>query len=120
MSFGLGISTRIFGLITSKRKGSIIQAIRHEMRPSININYHPDFNKRNYYYTVVDNTGRREKFSYYEQTYNIYGGYGSGTFGGLNFSLENNITAKVRNRKDTAANQHQFIWQSKCDRFFYL
>ncbi|MEP7079750.1 MAG: putative LPS assembly protein LptD [Ginsengibacter sp.] len=104
MSFGLGISTRIFGLITSKRKGSIIQAIRHEMRPSININYHPDFNKRNYYYTVVDNTGRREKFSYYEQTYNIYGGYGSGTFGGLNFSLENNITAKVRNRKDTAAN----------------
>ena len=104
MSFNLGISTRIFGLITSKKKDAIIQAVRHEMRPSISINYHPDFNKRNYYYSVVDSTGRKQQFSYYESSYNIYSPYGTGTFGGLNFSLENNVTAKVRNRKDTAAN----------------
>ncbi|MFS8082434.1 MAG: putative LPS assembly protein LptD [Ginsengibacter sp.] len=103
MSFNLGISTRIFGLITSKHKDALIQAVRHEMRPSISINYHPDFNKRNYYYTVVDNTGRKQQFSYFD-TYNIYSPYGPGTFGGINFSLENNVTAKVRNRKDTAAN----------------
>ena len=104
MSFSLGISTRIFGLIAAKNKDAMIKAIRHEIRPSISINYHPDFNKRNYYYTVVDNTGRKQQFSYFENTYNIYSPYGTGTFGGLNFSLENNITAKVRNRKDTAAN----------------
>lgn len=104
MSFSLGIGTRIFGLITAKNKDAMIKAIRHEMRPSISVNYHPDFNKRNYYYTVVDTSGIKQQFSYFESAYNINSPYGSGTFGGLSFSLENNITAKVRNRKDTTAN----------------
>ena len=104
MSFSLNLSTRIFGMIAATNKDAKIQAIRHEMRPTIGISYRPDFNKNNYYYTVVDTTGRKQQYSYFENTYNIYGPYGTGTFGGLNFGLENNISMKVRNRKDTGEN----------------
>jgi hypothetical protein len=104
MSFSVNLSTRIFGMIAAKSKNAKIQAIRHELRPTFGINYRPDFNKNNYYYTVVDSTGRKQQFSYYESTYNIYGPYGTGTFGGFNFGLENNVSMKVRNRKDTGEN----------------
>ncbi|MEO5650727.1 MAG: putative LPS assembly protein LptD [Ginsengibacter sp.] len=104
MSFSLNLSTRIFGMIAAKNKDAKIQAIRHELRPTFGINYRPDFNKNNYYFTVVDTSGRKQQFSYYESTYNIYGPYGTGTFGGFNFGLENNVSMKVRNRKDTGEN----------------
>lgn len=104
MSFGLSVSTRIFGMIAAKNKNATIQAIRHEIRPTFGINYRPDFNKNNYYYAVVDSTGRKQQYSYYESAYNIYGPYGTGTFGGFNFGLENNISMKARNRKDTGEN----------------
>ncbi|HEV2833157.1 MAG TPA: putative LPS assembly protein LptD, partial [Hanamia sp.] len=104
MSFSLNLSTRIFGMIAAKSKNAKIQAIRHELRPTFGINYRPDFNKNNYYYAVVDSNGRKQQFSYYESTYNIYSPYGTGTFGGFNFGLENNISMKVRNRKDTGEN----------------
>ncbi len=104
MSFGLSISTRIFGMIAAKNKNAKIQAVRHEVRPTFSINYQPDFNKNNYYFTQVDTTGRKVPFPYFESGYNIYGPYSSGTFGGFNFGLENNISMKVRNRKDTGEN----------------
>lgn len=104
MSFSLSLSTRIFGMITSKSKDSKIQAIRHEIRPSFGINYRPDFNKNNYYYAIVDTNGTKRQYSYYETANNIYSPYGTGTFGGFNFGLENNISMKVRNKKDTGEN----------------
>ncbi|MEO9211200.1 MAG: putative LPS assembly protein LptD, partial [Ginsengibacter sp.] len=104
MSFSLGISTRIFGMIVAKKKDALINAIRHEMRPSLSFNYRPDFNKQNYYTTVVDTAGNKQQFSYFENQYNIYAPYSPGTFGGLSFSLDNNISMKVRNRKDTGDN----------------
>lgn len=104
MSFSLGISTRIFGMIAAKNKNALINAIRHEMRPSISFNYRPDLNKHNYYTTVVDTLGNKQQFSYFENRYNIYGPYSSGTFGGMSWSIDNNISMKVRNRKDTGEN----------------
>lgn len=104
MSFGLSLSTRIFGMIAAKSKTAKIQAVRHEIRPTFGINYQPDFNKNNYYFTQVDTTGRKIPFSYFESGYNLYGPYSSGTFGGFNFGLENNISMKVRDKKDTGEN----------------
>jgi LPS-assembly protein len=104
MSFGLSLSTRIFGMIAAKNKDATIQAIRHEIRPTFGISYQPNFNKSNYYYSQVDTSGRRQLFPYYESGYNLYGPYTSGTFGGFNFGIENNISMKVRDKKDTSDN----------------
>ncbi len=101
MSYGLGISTRIFGMITSTNPNSKIVAIRHELRPSISISYQPDFQKNNYYY-LTDSSGHRTPYSFYESRYNIYGPFSQGSFGGLSYSIENNLSMKVRNRKDTS------------------
>lgn len=104
MSFGVGISTRIFGMIAAKNPKARINAIRHEMRPSFNLNYRPDMNKRNYYYVQTDTTGKRSLFPYYDGAYNVNGPYSTGTFGGFSFGLENNVSMKVRNPKDTGEN----------------
>jgi len=101
MSFGLSISTRIFGMITSKNKNSFIQAIRHEIRPTFGISYQPNFNSKNYYTAIIDTTGRKEILPYFPTTYNLNGPYTNGRFGGFNFGLENNLSMKVRDKKDT-------------------
>ncbi|MEP7250949.1 MAG: putative LPS assembly protein LptD [Ginsengibacter sp.] len=102
MSFGLGISTRIFGMITAKNKDAKIQAIRHEIRPTFGVSYKPDFNRNSFYYVQVDTTGRKRQFSVYER--NVFSAYSPGRFGGLTFSLDNNLSMKVRNKKDTGEN----------------
>jgi hypothetical protein len=102
MSFGLGVSTRIFGLVTAKRKEAKVQAIRHEVRPTFGVNYKPDLNSSSFYYTQVDTTGRRQLFSVFER--NVFNAYSPGRFGGLTFGIDNNLSMKVRNKKDTAEN----------------
>jgi LPS-assembly protein len=101
MSFGVGVSTTIFGLITARNKNAKIQAIRHEVRPTIGFSYHPDFNKRNYYYTQIDSAKNIGRFSYYDQR-NIFFPYSSNSSGSITFSLDNNIQMKVRSKTDTA------------------
>ncbi len=102
MSFGMGVTTRIFGLLTSKNKDAKIQAIRHEMTPSLSFNYNPDFNKNNFYFTQIDTLNNIAQFSVFEG--NVFGPYGSGRFGGLGFGIDNNLQMKVRNKKDTGEN----------------
>jgi len=53
MSFSLGLATRIFGSFVFG-KNSKVQAIRHEIRPSVSISYKPDFNSGSYYNTRHD------------------------------------------------------------------
>lgn len=103
MSFGISTSTRIFGMLTSTKKNSRFVALRHELRPSVSVSYQPDFQKNNYYY-LTDSSGRKTQYSYFESRYNLYGPFSSGEFGGLSYSLENNLSMKVRNRKDTGEN----------------
>src|SRR5664279_551913 len=103
MSLGLSVSTRIFGLITAKKKDATIVAIRHEITPTLGISYKPEFNKSSFYYTQYDTAGDKQQFSVYQRN-NIYGPYSPGRFGGLNFGIDNNISMKVRNKKDTGEN----------------
>ena len=100
MSFGLSASTRIFGMYAFK-KDNKIKAIRHEVRPSISFNYSPNFNANDYYNSVYDILGNRIPLSYYDGS--IYGAYSNQKFGGLSYNIDNNITAKIREKKDTSA-----------------
>jgi LPS-assembly protein len=96
ISFGLGASTRIFGKYEFK-KGNII-AIRHELRPTIAVNYKPDLMKRYYREVQIDtsNGGRYSRFA------DFNGAFGEGEFGGISFSLDNIFEMKVKDKNDTA------------------
>jgi len=100
MSFGLSASTRIFGMFAFG-KNSRIKAIRHEIRPSISLNYSPNLNAHNYYLTQLDAFGNLGYQSYFQG--NIYSVYPNQRFGGLTYSIDNNIAMKLRNKSDTAA-----------------
>lgn len=100
VTFGMGLSTRIFGMLTSKRTDSRFIAMRHELRPTVSLNYTPDLQKNNYY-ILTDSLGRKTQYSFFESRYNIYGAFSSGQFGGMSYSFDNNLSMKVRNRKDT-------------------
>ena len=97
MAFGLGFNTAIFG--TKNFKNSRLVALRHVIRPSVGLNYRPDFQKDNYYTSQVDTSGRAQRFSRFDGS--IFGGFGEGTFGGMSFGVDNNLEMKIRSKKDT-------------------
>lgn len=101
VNFSLGINTAIFGTFDKFGKNSKMKAIRHTIRPNMSVNYRPDLSRSSYYSTQIDTTGRTFRFSYYER--GVFGTFSEGKFGGLSFGIDNNIEAKVKNRKDTAA-----------------
>ena len=98
MSFGMGMTTRIFGMYTFKKKNKV-QAIRHEIRPSLSASYKPDMNRRFYYSTQSDAFGNFRRYSVFER--GVFGAFGEGKFGGLSYGIDNNVQMKVRSRKDT-------------------
>ncbi len=98
MQFGLGLGTRIFGMYTFKKK-SRIQAIRHEIRPTLSVNYKPDMNKQYWYTTQLDTSNNFGRFSVFDGS--IFGPFSEGKFGGLSFGIDNNLQMKVRSKKDT-------------------
>ena len=100
-SFGISVSTALFGKKVFS-KNSRIQAIRHVIRPSFGLSYKPDLAAKDWYKTQVDTSGRTVRFSKYDGS--IYGGYSEGKFGGISFSLDNNLEMKVKNKKDTGEN----------------
>lgn len=100
MNFGLGVSTRIFGMYTFRKK-SKVQAIRHEIRPTFSVNYKPDMNRKYWYSTQIDTAGNKGRYSIFERS--VFGAFGEGRFGGLSFGIDNNLQMKVRNKKDTSA-----------------
>jgi LPS-assembly protein len=101
ISFGVTLSTRIFGL-AAFGKNSFIQAIHHELRPSISLSYSPDLNSQFYRRDKIDSLGDSSNYSIYDVS--IPGAFSAGRFGGLNFSLANILQMKVKNRSDTGAN----------------
>jgi LPS-assembly protein len=99
MGFGIGANTRIFGTyLFKKSKG--VQAIRHEIRPNISLNYKPDMAKKDYYETQVDTSGRKQRFSRFDG--GIMGSFSEGKFGGIGFGVDNLLEMKVKDKKDTA------------------
>ncbi len=95
MTFGISANTRIFGTYQFK-KSKGIQAIRHEVRPSISLNYKPDMVGKFYYSTQVDTNNRVLRFSQFDGV--IPGAYSEGSFGGISFGIDNLLEMKVKNR----------------------
>ncbi len=102
VSFSLSLSTAIFGKFENFGKNSPIAALRHVIRPTVAISYKPDLTAKDFYSTklIADTARKQARLSYYEGS--IFSPFGSGTFGGVSFGLDNNVEAKVRSKKDTA------------------
>lgn len=92
MSFGISMLTRIFGSFTFG-KNSKVQAIRHEIRPSVSLSYKPNFNSRNFYTTQIDTLGNTATETFYQRS--IYGSFSRICFAGLNFGIDNILQMKV-------------------------
>ena len=102
-SIGAGLAPKLYGMFTFRGKGRMEQ-IRHVMTPTIGASYVPDMSsiQADYYTELVDpETGDTlVSYSIYEDQ--IYGTPTSrGASGSLNFSLRNNIEAKMRSKVDT-------------------
>lgn len=106
MSFGLGMSTRIFGMF-GFGKNSRIKAIRHEIRPQISASYTPNMNGKYYYSVQSDTSGNLQRYTVFRD--NIVGAYGEGEFGGLSFGFDNVIQMKVKDKKDTTAGSEKKV-----------
>lgn len=100
MQVGLSLSTRIFGTYNFKKSKSI-DAIRHEIRPSIGLSYKPDLVKKYFKNVQIDTTGKNF-FRYSQFDGGIMGSYGEGTFGGLSFGVDNILEMKVKDKSDTS------------------
>ncbi|TAN18301.1 MAG: LPS-assembly protein LptD [Chitinophagaceae bacterium] len=99
----ISLSTAVYGMFQFNKhdKDARIQAIRHVMRPSISLSYQPDLNSQFYYYRRVDTAANipMQPFSYFDGI--GFGPFGAGKFGGISFSLDNNLEMKMKSKKDT-------------------
>ena len=108
-SGSMSMSTRIYGMFNFGKHHKI-QAIRHVITPSVSMSYSPEKGKAfNGWRTLdgyYDKSGRWHDESYYN-IYDVPGNHNSvhapsrGRTGSMNFSLGNNIEAKMRDLRDT-------------------
>ena len=100
-SAGVGMSSIIYGTVFFNRENGI-QAIRHQMIPSISYNYRPDFGAEKFDYfkeVQTDSLGNTRKFSRYAGF--VYGGPSQGESSSVGISLTNTLEMKYLSKKDT-------------------
>lgn len=107
-SFSLSAQTNIYGNFMMKNPNSRIKQIRHKMSPSVSFSYTPDFGDPKYgfwdSYTDIDG-----KIHYYDRfDYGVFGSAGRGESAAINFSLTNNLEAKVAAKNDTIGSEEKF------------
>ena len=95
-NFSSSIGTTIYGTYTFKET-SKIKGLRHLMRPSINYNYTPSFDR--YYTTFINKLGVLEDYSRFENT--LFNAPGIGVANAIGFSLANSLEAKVLDKNST-------------------
>lgn len=99
-SGGMSMSTRIYGMFNFGKKFKV-QAIRHLITPSVSVNFHPELGtKFNGYtsYTYVDKRGDEHTVEYNRYSGMLNAPPGKGRNASLNFSIANNLEAKVRKK----------------------
>ena len=102
VSMGIGFNTSIYGTFNFKKQTGLI-ALRHTIRPQFSMNYRPDLSKNHYYMVQVDTSQRKETFSEFQMSGNVFQGYSAGRFGGMSFGIDNVLEGKVRSKKDTSS-----------------
>lgn len=99
--FGMNASlnTKIYGTFLFSR--GPVKAVRHMITPRATFNFRPDFGTEqwNYYQNFTDTLGN----SLYYNRYNgfLYGSPGRGSNGAITFAIDNNLEAKIIDRRDT-------------------
>src|SRR5574344_36148 len=102
-SASVSLSTRIYGLFDFGKKRAV-EAIRHMITPSISFSIQPEMGTAaNGYKTLsyVDVNGVQHVTTYNKYEGQIYSPPGTGRSASMNFSIGNNLEAKVRDRADT-------------------
>lgn len=99
MTTGLSFSTAVFGTYQSKNKDAKVQAIRHVMRPQVGVNYKPDLMSQFFYREQVDRSGNKVLMSVFDGS--IFGPFSAEKFGGMSFTLDNNLEMKVKAKADS-------------------
>ncbi len=98
-SASLSIQTNLYGFLRfPKRK---IRAIRHKLTPSFSLSYNPNFAEPRFgYYDIIpiNPEGDEQTFKTYPS---LYGSPPTREFGGVNFSLLNNVEMKLADPSDT-------------------
>jgi len=99
---GINVNTQLFGTILFKR--GFLRGLRHVMKPSVGLNFTPDYTDRRWeYFNSVRTDIRNEE----EELYTIFeeGIYDrpddSGRRMALNYSIQNIFEAKIRSKKDS-------------------
>ena len=100
-SYALSASTNLYGMYTMKNPNSKIKQIRHKITPSLSFSYTPDFGaaKFGFWQEYVDYDGVVHSFNRYQN--GIFGSAGQGESGSINFSLANNLEAKMLDVTDS-------------------
>ncbi len=99
------LSTNLYGMVAFKR--GKVRAIRHVLTPTLAARYDIDFTdpKWGYFETVqTDSLGSTTTYSRFEG--GIVGSPNQREFGGIDFSLNNNLTAKIFSKKDTLSDDN--------------
>ena len=104
-SASVSLSTTMYGtFIPIKPLRKIVTTIRHRMEPSLSFNYAPDFGDPKYGYhkeytyireNISDGTQDTLQFNYSPFSSGLFNVPGRGKNGSINFTLNNNIEAKV-------------------------
>lgn len=108
-STSVGLNTILYGTVFFKKKYGI-QAIRHQMIPSLSFSFRPDFSDPRYdYYQEVqsDSLGNSKKYSRYSGF--VYGTPGQGRSNSISLSISNTLEMKVLNRNDTTGKAEKII-----------
>lgn len=105
-SISASLSTTMYGFFKPWRIfGDKLQMIRHRMTPNIGVSFRPDFGTDFWgYYDQLSYTNQAGNVI--DQTYSLYEGSlfgtpGRGKSASINFSLDNNIEAKLRSKPDS-------------------
>ena len=107
------MNTKLYGYYTPIRKwfGDKVDRIRHVLTPSVSFSYNPDFSSplfkfyRSYTKTIVDKNSMNgvstEEVVYSPYSNGLYGVPGRGQSASLNFSLDNNVEMKIKDKSDS-------------------
>ncbi|MBS1637510.1 MAG: LPS-assembly protein LptD [Bacteroidetes bacterium] len=100
-NFTTALTTKVFTDYVFKSKR--LKQIRHLLIPTVSYMYRPDFGSKQYGYwkdVVTDTTTKRTtKYSIFEN--GLFGGPAAQKQNSINFSLSNNVEAKIRQKTDS-------------------
>lgn len=100
---GFGVNTKLYGMYELK-DGMYFKAFRHTMTPGVTMTYTPDFyiDAQDINRSYIDpTTGEQVEYSIYENSnYSVHSPTSRQSWR-LNYSLLNNLQAKIRTKRDT-------------------